>query len=754
MTACADRPASVAPAAAPAVPESATTPAVEPARHPDLREDVGGWSPPADLVERALRMRAPAARETALADLDADTRIDALRAGLRLRDDTAAIACAARLTYHDMSNWECARAVELLLPTFLDEDSESQFHEFRAYLGSVELPELLTTLPPRPWRYDTGIFFGAMHRVMRGEHLPIYCELARSDDAEVARVALSQTELLQIWNDTHRRESAAVYLGLPATVAADSPGDGMDPLLVGLLQMWFVDAAAPELESRVSNWVLRWLADARPAADDERFLIELARAGGGDDTRHGAVATILLGLLEGAPSDDYLRARTIDADDKMAMLALARRGDKRALSIVEERAAVDEASLALLLERDPTRARRVVETVLLGSDSHRAANLLDVVESVTAPAAYDDHYGLRWQTSAFDGFAASALAAEIDAIRLAWIGAVVPGCRTLAIAREAANRLDETFFAEPEFEGDAVRYRPNVLAFLEAGAPVQLRRALRRVAADSPSAHDAALSMLLTIGDPDASPELLDVAEAEIAAETLYDGLLVVARSRGRAVQAFLEEQVRLAGTQPESLSEAIAALATFHGLPRRVSDGGAWESPIGASVVEVVLDGRPVDGLAIQLAAHPAEFAFNDGLVNDPRIAAYLQSFRKRRSLKCYWYATGELAAMGDPEARADFWGAMVDGRYRIMDNADKCVRTLGFDLPGTVPFWIGELRSQCCRIVTGGEGDIMDDLFGLDIYATEFRTSYERVQAHWQAANGEFVWSHFASHYVPAVR
>ncbi len=735
-----------------------------PPRDDRLRDDVGAWTPSDAQIERALRLRDREDRETALADLDPDARIDTLRTGLRLRDDAAAIACAARLEYRDMDNWECARAVELLMPTFLFEESEAQFDEFRAYIGSVELPKFLETLPPLPWCFGTTTVLGQMHRVMRGEHIPLYIELARSSDPTLAGVAQSQFELLQIWNDTHRREAAVFYLGLSPRAAVPEPGGGIDPLLVALLRKWYVDVPAEsraiELKKRVAHWVLRWLRDASPAPSDEPFLIDLATAGRGNETPVGVAATILLGLVDGADSDAYLRRRNSAGDDNSARRALARRGDESALAEVESDARKRPADLALLLECDPPRARRLIDRAVFGPDPKLAADVFDALARIVDPAAYKDFHGFRWDRSAFDGIEKAALESDIDALRLAWIGAVVPGCRTRAVAEAAAARIDDRFFPEDEpDEGPEppllLRWEP--LVFMEVGAPEAFRQALRRVARETESevSRGGALSTLLTIGDPEPSPELIEFAKTQFKDVTWTDGFVAVARNGGPEIKAWLESELRRAAEASEAQSTALAALATFHGLHPAVSEGGVWGDFAPADgVLEAMIDGRPVDALVLQLDAHPDEFMFDVGLVDDPRIAAYLQTFRDRRSLDLYWHATGELAAMGDAEAREDFWGAMKDGRYRIMNDVWVSSRTLGFDLRATVPFWIDELRSQCCRIVTGGEGDIFEDLFGIDCYATEFRTSYDRVLALWNAANGDFVWSYIADHYVPAVR
>ena len=121
------------------------------------------------------------------------------------------------------------------------------------------------------------------------------------------------------------------------------------------------------------------------------------------------------------------------------------------------------------------------------------------------------------------------------------------------------------------------------------------------------------------------------------------------------------------------------------------------------------------------------------------------------RRDLGLYWYATGQLAAYGDAAARAEFWQAMTDGRYRIIDESEEFARTLGLDFAATMPHWIRELRSSCCRACNGA-GDPWEDFFDIDGFDTWQRTPADRAQSIWDASGGRFVWSWIADEYVIA--
>ena len=111
--------------------------------------------------------------------------------------------------------------------------------------------------------------------------------------------------------------------------------------------------------------------------------------------------------------------------------------------------------------------------------------------------------------------------------------------------------------------------------------------------------------------------------------------------------------------------------------------------------------------------------------LKDDGDVRPYLLRLRERRELGLYWYATGQLAALGDAAARREFWKAMDDGRYRILYTSDVYPKTLGLDLSATMPFWMEQLRSSCCRAVTSA-GEPWRALFDVETFEVPWRTPY----------------------------
>jgi hypothetical protein len=746
---------------------STTTPAEAPAsvrpkpRDSRLRGDCGGWEPSLELLDEASKLGDAAAKPAALAALDSASpahRVDVLRAGLRLLDDVAAKACAARLTWSQIDRWECARCVDLLIDDVMRPGTEADFEEFRSYLGSVELTRFLRALPPTPWSVDPEKAIAETHRIARAGDIPAYIELTRSPETAVADEAWNELSLLGRWNDDFRDEVARRESELPGRPALDvheAAGPGLPPALAAYLRWEYLEPG-PQVASDDSylvwNEKIRWCWEATPGPRDAELLVALADRGVADWTRVAGVAYALLGKLHDPKTEAFLRAKAVDGE-KLAAWALARRGDAAMLDRVVADAPDDfDFALALLMEIDPTRARRLLEEVLLGPDEYAANWALDHFAEFAAPGAFFEPTGYDWRRTSFAGFDRAAIGAKIPGLRLAWIGAVVPGCRTRELAVAAARTLEPGDLLQDEERWIwKSKFKP-IAAFLETAAPSEFAEALRRIRRADGDDASLAAEWLIDLGDPDSAAAAIAGPEPPFGFD--YPRL---ARSGAPEVRRVVEDRVReLIESGGNDRNGAVAALAILNGLPESAADA-VWfdDRPCPRAAAETVLEGHPVEGVAAVLAEFPDEEHGDVGAVADPRVRAYLVRLLGRRDLGHYWYATGQLAAMGDPAARAEFWGAMQDGRYRIIDHANFFTRTLGWDLGATMPFWIDELRSQCCRIVTGG-GDIVERVLGLEngCFSSPWRTAHRRAKELWESAGGRFVKSRIAGHWVPAPR
>ena len=725
-----------------------------------LLEDRGGFDPTAEQIEAATLLGNPARRTAALVGMEmlpSQERLGILRAGLRLRDAAAARACAALLDWQRIDRWECARCVDLLVDGVLRPGDAADFEEFRSYIGSVEHSRFLRALPPLPWAEDPVYAIATMHRIARAEHIPLYIKLAKHPDPAVAATALADLGLLGRWNDDFREEVEAAFLaanGVSTTDLPPSDGKGLPPALTAGLRLWFLEHPAGDPAGDAWSWDLRWLWECEPGPRDAGLLIEMADHGDAQWTTLAGAAYVLLGRLSDPETEAFLRRRAEDGE-VLAVWALARRGDLEMRErLVADARAGEEFALALLMEVDPRRARRLVEETVLGRDDDAAYRMLDDLAGFALPGAYLEPLGFAWRRTSFDGFERMAMEARIPALRLACIGVVVPGCRTRSLGKEAALRLRPGGLLA---EGEGPDLDMEIVgAFLETAAPLEFADALRRTRRAGGEDAWMASAWLVRMGDREASAALVAGGE-----DIGWESFLPLARSGDPAAGRWLEERVRAAVEEGDLSTEdeaAVGALAVFHGLEETaaIAFGGYGGEPVPTAACEAVLAGRPLDGLAAILAARPDEPHEDVGLVRDPRVLAYLHRLRVRRDLGHYWYATAQLAVAGDAEARAEFQGAMHDGRYRIMNEADNFERTLGFDLPATMPFWLEELRSQCCRIVTSGGGDIIETFFGLEdgCFQSPYRTAYRRGKELWDAAEGRFVRSRIADLWVAEPR
>ncbi len=740
-----------------------------------LRADLGGWTPSADLLDTAEALGDPARKPATLAALDGASlahRIDVFRAGLRLLDDAAGRACAAPLRWQWIDEWECARCVDLLKAEVLRPGGEGDFEEFRSYLGTSDLPAFIDALPPLPWKEDDPAkAVSELHRILDEDSMETWAKLARHPDSRIADEAVtSWWATVATRCERHREDALRLLDREPGTTFPSAPAVGLSPALVDQLRRYYLvttpeppevdpgTGPAPDHAKPMDIWTRRWCLQSTPGPQDEALLLDLARTWDEDDVGGpGGVAVVLLGHLRGEASDAWLREEAADDDASLAWMALAQRGDARAVEHLIAWSAEDhgfdsELPLAALLAADPAQGRNVIEMRVLGGDEALALLTLDQLATFLAPGW--DGPAMAFDTSrvSWAGFEGRALATKMPALRRALLGVAVPACRTRAVAEAACRDLDTAFFATELptriWSGhEAIR---DVEAFLETAAPEAFRAALRRVAAgEDEDARAAALDALLTIGDPASGAQLVELTRTESFGEATQ----LLGRSPAPEVLAYLKDCVR-----DRSWKRATGALAEALGAPEEFAwPSGADDDPVPQDVRDALLSGRWLDAFHALLAAQP-DVPHGDVAIrrDDAAVRAYLERLRDRRELGMHWYAVGQLSAMGDAAARAEFWKALQVGRYRISYDADPFVTTLGGDLAATMPYWLDQLRGSCCKVVHNGEP--WNDYFDVETFTTPWRTPYAVAKEIWDAGTGPggrgFAWSRIRRTYVVAAR
>jgi hypothetical protein len=461
------------------------------------------------------------------------------------------------------------------------------------------------------------------------------------------------------------------------TIAEAMLDDPEPPLLAAVLRRLTKEEGRKGFDADL-GWAARWLWD-EPLAVDAALLVAVAK------TRLSRVETAAvraMGFQADEETRTYLRKRRAyrgrDDSRPWVVAALARRDDVSALRELEHRAAGESAWLGALHDLSPEKAAAVLRAAILGADEEAAHAALDALADTLVTG--DSGLGIVWDRSLFAGVEDAALRSKASGLRLARIGALVPGARTRRLAARAARIL---------------RDDPPDLDLVDAG--------------------DVGWRVFLELG----APGLLPVSGPEDP-----DDLHAVA--------------VRF-GLPPE--------VALTEDLGRRIEEE-AWEK-----FERTVRAGRPVDALVDLLRAHPGEPVWHVGLIDDPRIREHLREVRDRRELDLYHWATTELAMAGDPEAKKEHWAAITAGRYRWVDDSDALDLTLGGDL-GTIPFFLDELESNCCRFAS--VGCVFEDLFGIDPggLAWHPRTNAVKALRAWWAANeGRLVRSRITGKYVPGV-
>lgn len=386
-------------------------------------------------------------------------------------------------------------------------------------------------------------------------------------------------------------------------------------------------------------------------------------------------------------------------------------------------------ALAIFFDVSPDSAALALRTRILGADEDAATRSIRLLADIRPAGDYDQD--VTWDDRWFAGIADAALRGKFSGERLARIGTYVPGCRARRLAVLAAGLLRES---PPS--GDFLMDL-DVAAFLELGAASLHLEMLRRAAvAEDAETRRWACVQLLFLQDRESTGLLIGFCGTEDIVES---GSLLLAEIGGPAVERFLVE------------SEDDAGLAVFHGLPRAAGplflEDGATSDPLR----RLIRQGKPVEALLLALRREQG-WVYLPGRVVDQRMRKWLVERRARRE-DVPW-ATQQLMLMGDAEARNETWAALSAGRYRWVDEAPTEVLTLDHDL-STIPHWIDDLESNCCRVNV--VACIFDDLFGLDlddVRNSACVTMAEVARRFWVRHGNDLVWSRVANRWVPGVR
>ena len=733
-----------------------------------LRTDCGGWTPPPELLRKASALAGLKAKalKAALERLDREgpgARIAVCRAGLRLRDDRAAHDCAVHLEWDQLDSWEHERVIALCLKDYARPGTLVDFEKLRSMIGSIDLDHVFSTFPPPPRKKTATYYLANLHRQIRADHVPVLCAMVFSGDREVVENTWDNLGLVLCRTNQHLDLAARTLLKSRDLSAGKvkPPGSGLPVSLAAVMRgLWKLPKEEPE------GWEARWLLASKPGKGDAALILDLA---GRYRKRTEFVFQALVRSmrhLEDEVSRDFLR-EVADKDPceetrLLARGALAARGEAQAMNALEKAWETDELALALGLEADPGRSKAGFCFRVLHGPSSPARKALDrLIETDESVSLYQIH----WPENLFDGFEALALdQIEGDGFRLGHIALAVPGCRTRTLARAICNRLTPASLLAEVQRGKQEDVSLDALfSFLETAAPGPFRGVLRTWAEHlDRTVRTLGLYTLLRIGDAQSGERLVrwiasgqamaDLEEVQDLVQSCSEAGIpdLLARSPCPAVEAHLRKE------------NNEMALAIFHGLPEETAfalfpDMG--EAPASGEALrrELIQAGRARDALHDLLARAPDKTIPFLWKVDTPRVRAHLKGLQKNREAELYAWATAQLACMGDEKARAETWAVLRAGRYRWMDEVcgDKDLATFGYDFKATLPFWIRESESNCCRrVIALG---VFNELFGLEPELDD-RGNYEipadRVGRWWKRyQNARLVWSHLAGHFQPVL-
>jgi hypothetical protein len=692
-----------------------------------------------------------------LAALEASDRVQVLRKGLRLANDVAARECALRLRWDELDTWESQRVAGLLLET-----TSPDWSQLAPILASSDVPAILA-LPDEAC-------IQALREVaslIRPEHFA----LARERGGEVAELALAIARDAGLRSDSNRAQLAAYEVGhaKPATSVAHAEDraepSGFPTVLGRYLRTGIGLGATP-------GALERWAMECSPVPADLPLLLALSRQ---DESVRREIAIRGMSQLRDQPSKRRLTELASEVlDDPTPLLAagaLALRGESEYLTVLRHHASAGAPlALAALLHAAPEQARRLVESQIYERDEATRRRCLRTLRDARQEA---EEHRLEWDPGLFLGFATRGLQAGIDGVDLVHIALAMPVCQSRSVARAAISRLLKDSTRAWEII-DRTSWRVEAdesLLFLERHAPRGLRRLLRAWANDRDLAlREVARSALLTIGDPRHGDELVrwvsDHGVADGYGGNDLSAYVLLARSPHPATERFLKQA---AEGDRETAALALGGLAAMYGIDDSAAMRFAWRllpseaqvdrgcdaasAPTAAefeAIREIVLDQRPVDAVVQYLGRHTRQRVFLDvGLIRDARLARILRSLRDHREHRMYAWITGQLALMGDADARREIWSACVQGRRAWIDTLDVRTRTLNHDLQ-TIPFWVEQLDSNRQDFLNASV--ILASLYGMDLKFEPrlSRPPAELAREWWTKNRASLVWSRLADRFV----
>lgn len=708
--------------------------------------------------------------------LDDRVRCALVRWGLRSGAEDVAVGAAAmaRPAWLDAAEGKAAVRAGMARHNLID--TPFDVAEFCGLMDADDVTRLLAA--PIPFPREVFQFLGSLHHRLGPEHVPLLCQLARSDDVLLREDAQRFLVSSLTPGPAHREKVAALLVAWPGQRAWTGEfdptgqrapfqprphtlrprGEGWSPLLAALLERAFLQPAPPDQppEERFdTDWAFHW-ALAEPAGPQDRELLQ--RLCAADDDRANLLG--LRGLLTPG-GDDLLPALRgladrIDGGQRVAPLRalgeLVRRGDAGARQRLADLAVNVPLALAVQLDADPDTAARDSVADALGADADAGRRGLDRLLTALDDAAF---WGMPLPP--LDELAARAAAAQLDGRRLSMLLREQRDLRTAELCAQALAALTpELLEAMPL----------GVLELHDAAGLAARLRAFLGEGALPPGQRDAAAAALLALRDQEAAQPLWQWLSDQRADAAWAEGLVRWGGLGGESVRE------RLLGLLPDAAPDEITprtvaplpALLAAGGLDvrlcldllgelqnlTRAALGDAWQA-----MRDSARAGDAAAALGRYLGIRPLHRGelFGLGTVRDPAVTAHLEQARQERHHGLYLWATQELARQGDDAARAELERAVAARLYRWIDELDPALLAGAPDL-GWVPALLAQVDTNCCCFAAVGSR--LEDLLDVDAFVGEsgVRTRAGLVREHWQRYRERLRWSRIADRFLVAPR
>ncbi|HYC79334.1 MAG TPA: hypothetical protein VEI02_17080 [Planctomycetota bacterium] len=573
--------------------------------------------------------------------------------------------------------------------------------------GAVDVPALLRGMPV-PSAPAFGESFRYTSKLMRPWHVGDVVDRCFSDPAMVD----AGLELLGDIARSTRRADAATADALQALLKEDvrDPPTG-EERYIRLAESWFRRRDVPwSHAASFAPWLARAVEDhvvtpegRRRALSALHGVVRLRPGGGCHADDLCSVVRVRLARLGVRTEPEFA------PDDPLEMAIAAWSGEKDAIERVVDAADRSPWCFAAALALDGSRLTTRIAATLAGGSPEDVAGVWRVVMTVSEePRRFGVAFGPSFVDEVTGAAATSPNVTVVQNLEL--MRALPRGYRKRSI-EALVERVRGAIAADPEAIGrDDVRAFATVCDVHDIDGAEALRQVAERGDDD---ARAEALLALAVFGDAVGATSVDELLTASAVDSPAFTGA-VAALSSSNPRRAALIAVVR----NPPSLkvaSRIVCGLAAAQGVPPPAAADWSTEYSTADSFTDAVIDGAALAWATSRVATVGTPVPAGLSRWRRPELRAAL-----RRRLDAVapdderLSALAAAAAMGDPEARAEAWRWMQDGRHLWLENVDEEEATFGWD-SAAVAWWLDAVDWNA-NLVHRSAGFLFDPFDGAD--------------------------------------